>query len=187
MNTFEYLAVLFSIIVGLALTEMLQSIRALLLDRARVTIFWPSVLRAAMLLIVLVQVWWSVFGLRNTDWSFGRYAIVLVHIGILYLATAVALPDAGARETSDLRQHYWSGARPFYLLLFAAVLVSLAKDLVISGALPGAVNVGFHVLFGAVGLAGAWSRSDRVHLLLTGSLLAAFLLYVVLLFDRLPG
>jgi hypothetical protein len=187
MNTFEYLAVLFSIVVGLALGELLQSIRGLIMARRRVTLFWPAVLRAALLLIVIVQVWWTVFGLNDLqEWTFGRYAVVLVHVAMLYLATALALPNPSDGEPVDLRAAYYADARPVYGLLLAATATSLLKDLVIDGHLPGAANLAFHAVFAVCTVIAMASRRDRVHLATTALLLAGFLAYVVMLFDRLP-
>jgi len=41
MDEFSYLSVLLSIILGLAVTQILQVFRGLLLSRARVLIYWP--------------------------------------------------------------------------------------------------------------------------------------------------
>jgi hypothetical protein len=188
VNTFEYLAVLFSIVIGLALTEMLQNIRGLLVARHRVTLFWPALLRAALLLLVLVQVWWSVFALRNfADWSFGAYAVVLLFVGLVYLAASLALPDPGEGEPVDLRAFYWADARPGNALLLAAVGTSVVKEVMIDGRLPVPVNLLFHIAFAAVTLVLLLFRNDRVHLAGMSVLLAAFITYVVALFDRLPA
>ena len=56
-ETFDYLAVFFSIILGLAVTEILQGLRRLLIKRERVVLLLPALLWAGVLLAMLAQVW----------------------------------------------------------------------------------------------------------------------------------
>lgn len=42
MDEFSYLSVLTSIIVGLAITQILKGYRGIVLSRARVRIYWPT-------------------------------------------------------------------------------------------------------------------------------------------------
>ena len=73
-DIFNYLAVLFSIILGLAVTEILQGFRRMLLVRQRLVIYGPAILWAIILLVVCAQTWWALFGLHNQgEWTFGMY------------------------------------------------------------------------------------------------------------------
>ena len=54
MDEFSYLSVLLSVILGLAVTQILQGFRGLLLSRARIKIYWPVIGWAFLLLLVLV-------------------------------------------------------------------------------------------------------------------------------------
>lgn len=186
-DTFNYLAVLFSIIVGLAATELLQSIRALLVVRARVAPYAPSIVRALTLMLILAQTWWATFGLRtHLDWTFGMYAAVLLQMMLVYLVTALALPTPCDEGTVDMRQAYFAHSRLFYGLLAAAAVASVVKDVVINARLPEPGNMAFHILLFGISLAQALSRSDLFHRIATAGSLIAFTAYVVLLFDKLP-
>ncbi len=187
-DTFNYLAVLFSIIVGLAATELLQSIRGLLVARNRVILYAPSLIRAATLLLILAQTWWATFGLRtHLDWTFGMYATVLVQMMLVYLVAALALPTPEEHGPVDLRAAYFAHSRLFYGLLVAAAVASVVKDVVINGRLPDPANLAFHAFLFAISLAQAISRSDLFHKLATSVSLLAFGAYVVLLFAKLPS
>jgi hypothetical protein len=56
MDAFSYLSVLISIILGLAVTQVLQGFRGLMLARSRVRAYWPSMVWAVALLLIDVQV-----------------------------------------------------------------------------------------------------------------------------------
>ena len=61
MDEFSYLSVLISVILGLAVTQILKGFRGILLSRARIRIYWPVIAWAVLLLLVCVQSWWAMF------------------------------------------------------------------------------------------------------------------------------
>ena len=52
MDEFSFLSVLISVILGLAVTEILQGFRGLLLSRTRIQIYWPVIGWAFLVLLV---------------------------------------------------------------------------------------------------------------------------------------
>ena len=46
MDAFSYLSVLLSIILGLAITQILKGVRGWALSRARVVVYWPTLVLA---------------------------------------------------------------------------------------------------------------------------------------------
>lgn len=186
MDAFSYLSVLFSIILGLAITQLLQGLGRLLQERRRVRGYWPVPLWALLLLAVAVQTWWAMFGLRNqSSWSFGGFAVVLLHITLIFLLTALVLPDFSAGGEIDLRANYYGHARWFFGIAAAVVVASLLKDVVLTGALPDRTNTAFHVAFFAFSAAAAWTQREWFHKAQALAMSALFGLYVVLLFTRL--
>ena len=61
MDEFSYLSVLISVILGLAVTQVLKGFRGILLSRTRIRIYWPVIAWAALLLLICVQSWWAMF------------------------------------------------------------------------------------------------------------------------------
>jgi len=61
MDEYSYLSVLLSVILGLAVTQILQGFRGLLLSRTRVQIYWPVIAWALCYCLLLpalvVDVW----------------------------------------------------------------------------------------------------------------------------------
>ncbi|HZX71160.1 MAG TPA: hypothetical protein VFE77_10120 [Rhodanobacter sp.] len=96
MDAFSYLSVLLSIILGLAITQVLQGFRGLMLARSRVRTYWPSLAWAILLLVLDVQAWWAMYDLRfRHEWSFLGFAVVLAQTVPLYLLAGLVLPDIG--------------------------------------------------------------------------------------------
>lgn len=188
MDAFSYLSVLLSIILGLAITQLLQGLGRIIQARDRVTMFWPPIAWAALLVLVSVQTWWALFGLRSREgWSFFSFLVVVLQIINLYLTTALILPEIAPGEQVDLRAHYFRQAGWFFSLTIVAVIISLAKDLVLNGALPEFANTLIQLLFVAVALSAIVVRHAWYHKLIALLTIALFALYIALLFTRLPG
>jgi len=57
MDAFSYVSVLLSIIIGLAVTQVLTGVRWYMLTRTRIRPFWPTQVWAGVLIAVSVQTW----------------------------------------------------------------------------------------------------------------------------------
>jgi len=188
MDAFSYLSVLLSIIIGLAITQVLQGYRGLLLSRGRVRLYPPPLIWSGLLLVFAAQLWWASFGLADhAGWNFAAFSVILLQTILLYMMTALVLPDAPPDRPIDLRSHYYREARPFFGIAVAMLAVSLFKDWMIEGHLPEPVNVGFHAFFAGVSVIAAISRRPRVHELLAPAMIIFIVAYIGLLFARLDA
>ncbi len=186
MDAFSYLSVLIAIIVGLAITQILQGFRGLLHARDRVAIYWPSLAWAGLVLLIAVQSWWAMFGLREVShWTFLAFTVVLLENTCIYMVAALVLPDFAEDRDADLRRSYFKQAPWFYGIFVAALIFSMLKDLVVFGALPYGANLAFHLFFIMGSLAMALIKNERFHKVFTVVSVLLFLLYIVTLFDNL--
>jgi hypothetical protein len=186
MDEFSYLSVLLSVILGLAVTQILKGFRGLLLSRARIQIYWPVIGWAVLVLLVCFQNWWSMFGMRNRhDWTFEQFAIVLLQTILIYMLAGLVFPDFLGEAIVDLKENFYAHRGWFFFLAFAMIVVSVCKGLVLDGKLPNPTNLTFHAIFGATFLIGALTQREWYHKALVVGGIAGFILYVVLLFARL--
>ena len=186
MDAFSYLSVLLSIIIGLGITQVLTAIGRLIRQRERVRGDWLPLLWAVALLVLYVQVWWSMFGLRNNpQWSFGQFLVVLAQTATLYVMAALVLPEEVGEGGVDLRLYYEQQRRWFFAFFLATLVISLVKDVVINGALPSVTNLGFHAMWIAISISAIVARSRRYHEVVGLVSAASIATYVTLLFTRL--
>lgn len=186
MDAFSYLSVLLSIILGLAVQQVLQGYRALILSRRRVTFYWPPLVWSALILMMVAQHWWASFGLASrADWSFALFATILVQTALIYMMAAIVLPDVPPDEPLDLEAHYEREAPAFFGLGAATVAWSLLREYMLEGRLPEPANLAFHLLFLATSLTAALVRNRRLHQVLAAAMGLVFVAYVALLFARL--
>jgi hypothetical protein len=185
MDAFSHLSVLLSIIVGLAIAQLLQGLGQLMQGRQRVRWYWPAAVWMATLLLIYVQSWWAMFGLRNVQvWTFGAFAVVLLQTVLEYLLAALLTPTSFGSSEVDLRSHFFEQQRPFFAVLVLVLVVSLAKEFVLGG-VPAGANLGFHLAWMAIAVAAMATRRDWFQALAAVASLVGVVGYIALLFVRL--
>jgi hypothetical protein len=121
MESFNYLSVLLSIILGLANTQVLLGFRGLILTRAKVKLYLPAVIWAGIALLIAIQAWWASFGLRmRASWTFLGFMVIVLQAISVYMASAVVLPDITGESPVDLRDHYFRIKAGFLVSCFQA-------------------------------------------------------------------
>jgi hypothetical protein len=186
MDAFSYLSVLLSIIVGLGLTQVLTSAGRLIRHRQRVRFDWLPLLWAAQMLVIFVQVWWSMFGLRSyRDWTFVGFLVVLAQTCTLYMMAALVLPEQADETGVDLAEYYDRHHRWFFGFFLATLVISVAKDKVLAGNWPTPVNLGFHAALAVMCVSAIVVRARRYQEAVGLAGVAMMGAYIGLLFTRL--
>ena len=186
MDAFSYLSVLLSIILGLAITQVLQGYRGLLLSRSRVQLYAPTMIWSALLLVFSAQLWWASFGLAgHKQWDFATFAVILLQTVLLYMMSGIVLPDVPSDGRVDLEAHYFREVVPFFTTALLMLSASIGKDWMLNGRLPGSANLAFHGFFAALAILGIAIRKPRVHLFMALAMVVFSIVYVSMLFARL--
>jgi hypothetical protein len=186
MDEFSFLSVLLSVILGLAITQILQGFRGLVLSRMRLRSYWPVIGWAILVLLICFQNWWSMFGMRNRhDWTFQQFAMILLQTILIYMVAGLVFPDFIGEAVVDLKESFYAHRRWFFFLGFAMIVVSVLKELVLQGKLPNHTDLTFHAIFGVALLTGALTQRERYHKTLVVFVIATFILYIILLYARM--
>jgi len=184
--SFNYLSVLLSIVLGLAITQVLQGLRGLILTRAKVKVYLPTAIWTGLVLLLAIQWWWASFAMHvYANWTFVALLVVILHAISVYMAAALVLPDVAGDAVVDLRDHYFAHKSWFFGALLASLVFSAAKDLALFGSLPGRMNLEFHVFFALMTVLAAITRREWFHKLLAPAAGLSILLYITLLYARL--
>src|SRR5437016_13810291 len=129
MDEFSYLSVLLSVILGLAVTQILKGFRGLLLSRARIRLYWPVIAWAALLLLICFQHWWATFGMRTRhDWTFLQFAMVLLNVIFIYMVAGLVFPGFFWEEFVDLKEIVYAHLVSFFLFGCGACVFSIAEE-----------------------------------------------------------
>jgi hypothetical protein len=188
MDAFSYLSVLISIILGLAVTQVLQGFRGLMLARSRVRGYWPALVWAVLVLVIAAQEWWAMYGLRVrsiSHWTFPDFGFVLLQTVPVYLLAGLILPDFDGSKNLDLREHYYAHHRWFFSLIVLLVVIGFIRAWVFVGTWPGPLDFGFQVFFATGAAIGAWTAREWYHKLLAPLAAIALGAYILLLYTHL--
>lgn len=186
MDAFSYLSVLLSIIVGLGMAQVLTALGRLIRSSDTVVWYWPPLVWAAALLVIYVQVWWSMFALRSyADWTFGTFLIVLLQNVSLYMMAAVILPEGSEDHSLDLRIHYERQSSWFFGFFAATLVISVLKEVIIAGRLPLPVNLTFHCFAFLLCTSAVVVRTSSYHKAVAVAGAGSIGLYILLLFWKL--
>ncbi len=121
MKPFEYLLIFAAIILGLAVTDLATSLHRLLGARQRVKWHAQAPLAAILSPLVILVHWWAWYRASTlaSGFTFEQYLLVIVSSVLLFLMAAAALPDESHQGIIDLRLHYESVSRRYWVLFTA--------------------------------------------------------------------
>lgn len=160
MERFELLVVLLSFVYALALTHLLGSIAAMLLDRKRTRFSPVQALWMLAAVMLLFNNWLSLEAFRGASWSTATAAWALMFAVVQYVACALVSPrPARAGAGIDMAAHHDRHGR-----LFKAVFVLMAVMAILG-------NLVAHLSAGA-GLGQALGSQTPVVLMIGVTLLA---------------
>jgi hypothetical protein len=91
-------------------------------------------------------------------------------------------PDFSGDGAVDLHDHYQRHTRWFFGLLIFLLIVSLAKDLLIGGRMPGTLNLLVHLSFMAMSVVAMLTAAEKYHKLFPLFGIALFVAYIIALF-----
>lgn len=186
MSKFEYLSVLTSIIVGLAIANLLSGSARLIQLRRRIRPHATTFCWMATLFLANMQIWWVAFERRDSaTYTFFAFLFYLaMPIGV-FLASYLVLPDLGDEDQADLAANF-DGNRPWFFGVLALVpLVSLVEEGARDGRVPMDADAMFRIVFAAASIAAGCIRSARFHFWNALLVLAGFVGYVATLFLHL--
>lgn len=93
MDTFRWLAVVLSTVLGLGITRVLTGFVAAFKMRARTRPDWLPLLLGAVVLAEILQFWWALVELlHRTGWSATDFVLLVTLVLLLFLAAALIMP-----------------------------------------------------------------------------------------------
>jgi len=146
VTAFEYLLPFVSILIGLSVADLALSLHRLLRARRRVRWDWLPLASAVLVLLLILQFWWSfsIIGRIEVWSSYSAFLLVTASLMSIFLLASAALPDEVQSEGIDLRLYYEENRTYFWTLFALFILLST-----ITNAVPslGRANLGSIALF----------------------------------------
>jgi hypothetical protein len=166
MGQFEYLLILASVILGLAVSDIAVSLNRLL--EVRVRWDWLAPLAAVLAFLKITTQWWGWYsGVASAKgMTFENYVAVLVSAVLLFLMAAASLPDRLEESPFDLRAYYARTSRRYWLLFASQTSVANATALWINFGVSGQIpSLSPFLLIGPAAVVLAFIRYRLLHAL----------------------
>ena len=187
-EAFLYLAVLTSIILGLAVQQVLLGYRDLILTRSKARLFAPVLTWSVLVLLIVAQNWWESFGLAGrSDWNFFAFGMILLQATIIYMLAAVVFPRTESDDAIDLRDHYFREQKAIYAIAIIYVVSSPVRALIVDSSVLPVLDLLFHAVFLIVFATLAFVKRPILHHVLVPVLLLGFVAYISLFTPVLVG
>ena len=135
MDIAAHSVTLISIVIGLGLTEMFGNFYRLIRNRVRVQWDAQPLAWMATLFFLILNYWWALFlrldGSQKAD-TVAEFGLVLTSPVLLFLASAIVLPNVSSADQCDMRRDY-EAQRKVIALTFALYQLSTFTTALIVG------------------------------------------------------
>ena len=142
MTLFEFVSVMISMILALSLGHLLDGLAFLVRSRDRVQWYTPHVLWSVALTFIVINHWWSLWDMREIEWSYASFLYMLIAPVSLGFAVSLLAPSRPESGPINLEQHFGFARQTFAAALTVYVLAMW---------FDGPLFAGQHV-FGPIGL-----------------------------------
>ena len=118
-DSFNYVAVLVSIVIGLGLTRVLSQLSEVIQAQNRPLNYWVHTMWMVNLFLFLMLSWWVFYRWRTApQWNFFLFMWVAIAPTILYLSSGVLCPgELSASGAANWREYYYANRRGFFFTL----------------------------------------------------------------------
>lgn len=185
---FDYLTVLVSIVLGLAITNVLTRLATVITARHRVDFYWPPIAWAIWIFVICVQHWWAQWSVRHAHgYNFGSFWLQILVPVVLFLLSSLVLPEREENGRLDLGRWYAHNRAWFFALLCSLPLLSIAEEIVRSGHMASMLNLAFLLAFSLIAAVAFFLPARRVQSWIAGQAMVMTIAYIAALYLALPG
>ena len=126
VHSFQWIQAAIGIIVGLGMTRLIISVTNVYIGRRSIRLDWIPFVWALNIFFLLLQFSWVFVELDQyiKQWTFGLFLTMLGFVLMLFIASALVLPNTEAQAGSSLQTWFEQDGR--YALLFLAAYALLA-------------------------------------------------------------
>ena len=154
MSQFEYWVAFLSILLALAVADLMAGLGRIIRERETVDVYWVPIAWMVLLIFALMQGWWSMWEFRTTPLKdFSDFFLIALPRLLTVLVAFILSPPISIGVNFDLRAYYFKQIR-WVAWLFVAGLATLS-----------AIRI-------SAGLDELWSPIGAIRLAVLGALLS---------------
>ncbi len=189
MQAFQHLSVLVSIVVGMAVSQLIFGLGQLVRRRGSARIDPLYILSNAIVLLILVDSWWSTFSWSNVPgWSYRRTWFLMLNPLLVTMAAQLLLPDWDEKPV-DFSRTYYKNHRLIFGLLAFYPLIDMLDSALKGSAQFRSLGAGYPMVCSALALlcaVAAFAQGRMIQGICLVGILLVLLSFVFDVFSLLP-
>ena len=169
MNSFRWIAVALSMILGLGITRLLSAVVAVFRSRNHAQMDWIPLAWAGCIFLWQLQYWWAIIelpGIQKT-WTLGSFLTLVSLTLLLFVSAALVLPPNELGEKDSLRTSFERDGRWALVSLSTYFSLALFADWLLWSVSPFSLWGGVLTVLIILPLTFIWSRSRRMQEVIT--------------------
>ena len=123
MDHFEFILIITSVIFALAVAQVLSGVSRMAQSKSEIRFFLPHSIWIINLFVFIFLVWWVNWEFRETQWTFPRYAYMVLAPTLLYFACSLLMPQQTNDPEIKMDEHFFQIRRPLFISFALATLV----------------------------------------------------------------
>jgi len=180
MSLFEFVTVMVSMILALCLGQLLRSASFLAKTDQEVRWSLPHTLWLVVILVSVINHWWSLWDLRDVDWSYASFIYILAAPVLVTFATGLLSPSRSYAGPIDLHAHYSRVSRSLSVVfVLYGLFMWFDGPLFTEQKVLGPVGI-MHIPIIAASVVPAISGNQRLNAGAAGAIIAVLLVVMVL-------
>jgi len=180
---FDYLGVLISIILGLALTHLLRGLSRLIHMRRTIRPYWVHVVWTFNIVLYVLAYWWGMYWWKHQpDWTMQQFLFLITYAIVVFMLGSMLYPPECPPDL-DCERHFFDNRLWFFGILLLAFLMDIPETLLKGTEGLRAVPREYFViitLFIAITVTGLVTANRKVHAVLAPAWLVLMVGYETL-------
>ena len=175
MSLFEFVTVMISMILALCLGQLLRSASYLAKTEREIVFYRPYALWFVSIVLAVVNHWWSLWDLRDIEWSYASFVYMLVAPTLVTFAVGLLAPSRTRAGEVDLMKHFSRIRSLFSKVMTGYTLVMWFDGPLFAGQAPfGTVGL-LHLPIIAAFLVPSFTNSARANTIAASLVIVAML------------
>jgi len=115
VRPFDFVAVFYSVVLGVAVAQLITGVGRLVEERRRVRNYWVHSVWILTVLLTDANNWWSLWSVRDiASWRLVSFLLLIALTALIFLMTVLLFPrPPEPAERIDLREHYYENSTIF--------------------------------------------------------------------------
>jgi anaerobic C4-dicarboxylate transporter len=123
LDHFEFILIITSVIFALAVAQILSGVSRIAQTKFAIRFSLPHSIWVINLFVFIFLVWWVSWEFRDIQWTFPRYAYMILAPTLLYFACSLVMPQRIDGPELNMDEHFFRIRRPLFISFALATLV----------------------------------------------------------------